>query len=167
LEQAEQKLLVHGALVTHFGKDGIQPVLTQAVLVRIERLCALYFSRLHSEEKALALDPEKFSKSIQVNEWSTPVNLLSGGELRRLQLAAHMAFSLLMLEKSNVSIDLRIFDEPCAPLDEAGYRAFLDQIKTLYTTQKTLLISHSLLPVPHADHRIKISCRGMHRSHVV
>jgi hypothetical protein len=173
LHELESEMKTHEKLFSsavklcrHFGKDGIQPALTHAALQRIESLCASYFADLHSNEKALMLDADKYSKNIQVGEWSTPVNLLSGGELRRLQLASFMAFSHLTLEKANLSLDVRVFDEPCSPLDAAGHAAFLLQLKNRYPTHKSVLISHSNVPEKYADHLVKIKCRGLHRSHI-
>jgi ABC-type cobalamin transport system ATPase subunit len=166
LEDDKDALFLSSNLVQHFGKDGIQPALTQAVLQRVERLCAHYFGSLHSSAKAMTLDCQKYSKSIQEGEWCTPVNLLSGGELRRLQLASFLAFSQLTLEKANVSMDLRIFDEPCAPLDAAGHVAFLKQIKELYPRHKTILISHADIPGAFAEHHVKIKSRGLYRSSI-
>jgi len=166
LEEDEAEFFVASSLAKHFGKDGIQPVLTQAVLQRVECLCASYFGSLHSTQKALMLDCQKYSKSIQEGEWATPVNLLSGGELRRLQLASFLAFSQVTLEKANVCMDVRIFDEPCAPLDSAGHAAFLQQIKALYPEHKAILISHANTPENLADHRLKIKSRGLYRSSI-
>ena len=167
LGEREATFFTVSNLTHHFGKDGIQPALTQAVLQRVENLCATYFGALHSTQKAMTLDCQKYSKSIQEGEWNTPVNLLSGGELRRLQIASFLAFSQLTLEKANVSMDLRIFDEPCAPLDAAGQVAFLKQIKELYPTHKSILISHADIPENHADRRVNIKSRGLHRSSIV
>jgi len=167
LQRNEAKFSSASKLAHHFGKDGIQPVLTQAVLQRVESLCASYFRSLHSTQKALTLDCQKYCKSIQEAEWCTPVNLLSGGELRRLQLASFLAFSQITMEKTNVCMDIRIFDEPCAPLDAAGHGAFLRQLKTLYPAHKTILISHANAPENMADHHLKIRSVGLYRSSVV
>jgi len=98
-----------------------------------------FFQTLHgSKGFELAID----AKGRLAKRVGQAPHLLSGGELRRLQLAGFFSFGALALEHQAVSLNVRVLDEACLSMDGGGTAAFLAAARQALPSVGVLVVSH-------------------------
>ena len=145
-QEADDGASGHAALADLMGKNGVPNALSSRLLATLEDRTAACFESMSGDRLAFAMrfnDKGRLVKTVtQPDGHTLPMNLLSGGQFRRLQLASFMAFSEVAQRRRRVRIDLRILDEPMQSIDGAGMRAFIDAVRGAFVGKRVLLISH-------------------------
>lgn len=153
----------HATLATLMGKDGVPNQLCLRMLRILEETAGTFFESMSSDMMGFSMgfdDKGKLEKKVTMGSGERlALNLLSGGELRRLQLAGFLAYSDVALRHRRLRINLRVLDEPMQGIDGVGMRAFLTAVKRSFVSKHVLLISHRPYETSFAfDSVVKIRC---------
>eukprot|EP00899_Mesostigma_viride_P011979 jgi/Mesvir1/20782/Mv07893-RA.1 len=150
-------------VATAFGPQGIQSFVVEGALSEIQTRAARYLEGLSGGSLALTLSPttayksnpekaaEKISKRVHVRladgtSIERSLSQLSGGELRRLELATALGYAEFVEERSGVHCNVIVLDEALQHLDSEGGRCVAEVLRNL--KQETVLIvsqAHSAL----------------------
>ena len=172
-EEAEDLRSCHAALADLTGKDGVPNALSTRLLATLEESTAVGFETMAGNHNQLAFamgfnDKGRLVKTVtQADGQALALNLLSGGQYRRLQLAGFLAFSEVAQRRRRVRFDLRILDEPMQSIDGAGMRTFVAAVRDAFAGKHVLLISHRPYEATFAfDRVLKVRCdRGASSIH--
>ncbi len=134
-----------------FGTKGVQTYIVEGILFKMSTYTTDWCKRLF-DEKSLGApvfkieinDDESLGKTIQFGE-SINAKALSGGQYRRLQIAAFMAWRTHAEMYTGIHTNLLLLDEPAANIDIIGFRQMEQALKDWCVPNKTcLFISHDV-----------------------
>lgn len=161
--KASADMRIHTALADLTGPNGIQNALSARLLATLESQTAESFAAMSAKEFDLRIQFNEKGKVVQTISHGAnrmPMNLLSGGELRRLKLAAFLAFSDVALNHRRVKMNVRVLDEPLAGVDGEGVRSFISTARTAFKPLTCFFISHRPYEAEFAfDSTLRIMCK--------
>ena len=146
-KQKEQLVKHKSALVflnKAVGKNGIQNMILQNAIQdmndELKYWCDTFFTKSSVE---IHLDGEKITKKFFNNEaQKQPMGTMSGGEFKRIQLAAFFARNALVQKRSGFRTNMLIMDEPFVSMDKQGILSCVDRICDMFEHQSVYIITH-------------------------
>lgn len=133
------------------SSKGIQTYIVERILYKMSLITTDWCKRLFDEESqgsptfSMEIDEkEGISKVLQFGG-DKRAHALSGGQYRRLQIAAFMAWRTQSEIYTGIHSNLSILDEPAANIDVVGFRQMEKALKDWCGTDKTcVFISHDI-----------------------
>lgn len=130
---------------------GIQTYIVERILYKMSLITTDWCKRLFDEDSqgspmfSMEIDEkEGISKILQFGE-DKRAHALSGGQYRRLQIAAFMAWRTQSEIYTGIHTNLTILDEPAANIDVVGFRQMEKALKDWCGKNKTcIFISHDI-----------------------
>tara|TARA_B100001248_G_scaffold262099_1_gene256065 strand:- start:1168 stop:4284 length:3117 start_codon:yes stop_codon:yes gene_type:complete len=130
---------------------GIQTYIVERILYKMSLITTDWCKRLFDEDSqgspmfSMEIDEkEGISKILQFGE-DKRAHALSGGQYRRLQIAAFMAWRTQSEIYTGIHTNLTILDEPAANIDVVGFRQMEKALKDWCGKSKTcIFISHDI-----------------------
>lgn len=110
---------------------------TNAYLTKLFDITATLEFKNDSEDQGVS----KIRTTVKLDGIERTLGLLSGGQMRRVQLAVDFALSDIVSERSNKPINLRILDESFKDLSEASLERVIEVLKDMKGS--TLVIEHN------------------------
>lgn len=181
LNELEQKktLVQQGAsileqLVEAFGKEGVVAELLREYLPAIESKAAEYLSELTNNELQIEFKPEKqlkrkgqdgevisraqFVVEVTKQNGGTGYDLVSGSEQNKAALVVNWALSDLAYLHSNVSCNLRVYDEVFDGLDALSSERLAQCLirRAQESHQLTLVVTHKQELDEVFEHKIRL-----------
>jgi hypothetical protein len=131
------------------GTKGIQTYVVESLLFKISSYTTDWCKRLFDEESQGSPtfvmkigDKEMLEKTLQFGE-SSAAKALSGGQYRRLQIAAFMAWRALAEVFTGIHVNLLMLDEAGSNVDVVGFRQMEQALKEWSNDKRTcMFISH-------------------------
>ena len=158
LEQQSARLREeHGAfreLVEAFGRRGVQAMLIESILPRLEEEANTLLGRMTENRMHVKLETQRETKGGEVRETldiyiadelgTRSYEMFSGGEAFRINLALRIALSKVLAERKGLpSLPTLFIDEGFGTQDTAGRERILDVIGAIEPDfQKILVITH-------------------------
>jgi len=136
--EAESLRARHQLLASVFS-DSVPNSIASSLMDDLRIRTNQILGHLHDDSK-----PFEFNYSDGLKLSKQTAGVLSGGEHRRLALAAFLAFGRLALTSQSIELNVRIFDEPLVGVDLAGQTAFLNLLHRFrQTDQSFYVVSHN------------------------
>ena len=149
-----EKQLIYDDLIRAFGKDGVQALLVENALPRIEahsnRLLnkltngrlSIRFQLMHGEPESAA-KYEKLEIHISDELGTHGCAAFSGGESFRISFAIRIALSKLLADRSGVGRTMLFIDEGFGSQDKIGQELMIESVQALRSEfDKILVVTH-------------------------
>ena len=149
-----EKQLIYDDLIRAFGKDGVQALLVENALPRIEahsnRLLnkltngrlSIRFQLMHGEPESAA-KYEKLEIHISDELGTHGFAAFSGGESFRISFAIRIALSKLLADRSGVGRTMLFIDEGFGSQDKIGQELMIEAVQALRAEfDKILVVTH-------------------------
>ena len=147
---------VYADLATAFGKGGVQALLIEAAIPRLEEEANRLLGRMTEHRMTLRLETQRergtdprgdFIETLDVliaDELGTrSYEMFSGGEAFRINLALRIALSKLLAWRSGAPLPTLFIDEGFGTQDASGQERILDVIKAIEEDfQRIIVITH-------------------------
>ncbi len=151
--QEEQS--VYQELVNAFGRQGVQAMLIETVVPRLEEEANILLGRMTDNRTHLRLETQRERRSgkgdpietleIQVNDELGPrsYEMYSGGEAFRVNLALRIALSKVLAQRMGAPMPTLFIDEGFGTQDAVGRERILDVIAAIQDDfEKIIVITH-------------------------
>jgi len=151
--QGEQS--VYQELSTAFGRQGVQAMLIETVVPRLENVTNELLGRMTDNQMNVRLETQRERASGQGEPRETleilvddrgqsrSYEMLSGGEAFRVNLALRIALSKVLAQRIGVPLPTLFIDEGFGTQDTVGRERILDMINTIGDDfEKVLVITH-------------------------
>ena len=136
-----------------WSKNGIQALIIDNILPKIENEINKYLNILSNGEIFIKFETQKIAKNGNLNETldiivsdsngSRPYERYSGGQRTRIDFAFHIGLAKFLTKQSGVNIDFFVIDEGLGTLDTDGRDSVLETIQNLNSIFKQIfIISH-------------------------
>lgn len=151
---ADEKRRVYQALVTAFGKRGVQALIIENAIPELEEAANQLLARLTDNAmhvrfettraaRATGAEIETLDIKITDDSGTRPYELFSGGEAFRINFAIRIALSGLLARRAGASLQTLILDEGFGSQDGKGREKLLEAIEVVKSDfQKILVITH-------------------------
>ena len=146
---------IYQELVTVFGRQGVQAMLVETVVPRLEDEANLLLGRMTDNRMHLQLETQRERRSgrgepietleIRVSDELGPrsYEMYSGGEAFRVNLALRIALSKVLAQRMGVPLPTLFIDEGFGTQDAAGRERILDVIGAIQDDfDKIIVITH-------------------------
>ncbi len=146
---------IYQELVEAFGRRGVQAMLIETVLPRIEEEATALLGRMTDNRMHLKLESQRERKSrkgepietleIKISDEMGPrsYELFSGGEAFRINLALRIALSKVLAHRRGAPLPTLFIDEGFGTQDAAGRERILDVIRAIEDDfQRIIVITH-------------------------
>ena len=146
---------IYQELVTAFGRQGIQAMLVETVVPRLEDEANLLLGRMTDNRMHLQLETQRERRTgrgdpietleIRVSDELGPrsYEMYSGGEAFRINLALRIALSKVLAQRMGVPLPTLFIDEGFGTQDAAGRERILDVIGAIQDDfDKIIVITH-------------------------
>jgi DNA repair exonuclease SbcCD ATPase subunit len=147
LKQAEEQKRYLLELKRIFGPAGIRAFVFDGIIRELNARIAGYLSTLSSGSLTFEITPDdqkgKFVEACRHNGVERSVNALSGGEQRRLSLAADLALSDVVQNRLGITPDCLFLDEALNGLDITGKEAVMTLLQDMATRKTVYLVDHA------------------------
>ena len=136
-----------------WSKNGIQALIIDNILPKIENEINKYLNILSNGEIFIKFETQKIAKNGNLNETldiivsdsngSRPYERYSGGQRTRIDFAFHIGLAKFLTKQSGTNIDFFVIDEGLGTLDTDGRDSVLETIQNLNSIFKQIfIISH-------------------------
>ena len=136
-----------------WSKNGIQALIIDNILPKIENEINKYLNILSNGEIFIKFETQKIAKNGNLNETldiivsdsngSRPYERYSGGQRTRIDFAFHIGLAKFLTKQSGTNIDFFVIDEGLGTLDSDGRDSVLEMIQNLNSIFKQIfIISH-------------------------
>lgn len=149
------ELGIYTDLVQAFGKQGVQALLIETILPRIEDEANQLLARMTDGRMTVKLETQRELRSrrgefaetleIKISDELGPRNyeMFSGGEAFRINLALRIALSKVLAYRSGAPLPTLFIDEGFGTQDTAGRERIVDVIRAIEPDfQRIIVISH-------------------------
>ncbi len=146
---------IYQELVHALGKQGVQAMLIETVLPRLEEEANTYLGRMTDNRMSVKLETQRERKSrrgdpietleIKISDELGPRNyeMFSGGEAFRINLALRIALSKVLAHRRGAPLPTLFIDEGFGTQDAAGRERIMDVIRAIESDfQKIIVITH-------------------------
>lgn len=146
---------IYQELVTAFGRQGVQAMLIETVVPRLEDEANLLLGRMTDNRMNLQLETQRERRTgkgdpietleIRVNDELGPrsYEMYSGGEAFRINLALRIALSKVLSQRMGAPLPTLFIDEGFGTQDAAGRERILDVIGAIQDDfDKIIVITH-------------------------
>ena len=146
---------IYQELVTSFGRQGVQAMLVETVVPRLEDEANLLLGRMTDNRMHLQLETQRKRRTgrgdpietleIRVSDELGPrsYEMYSGGEAFRINLALRIALSKVLAQRMGVPLPTLFIDEGFGTQDAAGRERILDVIGAIQDDfNKIIVITH-------------------------
>ena len=146
---------IYQELVTAFGRQGIQAMLVETVVPRLEDEANLLLGRMTDNRMQLQLETQRERRTgrgdpietleIRVSDELGPrsYEMYSGGEAFRINLALRIALSKVLAQRMGVPLPTLFIDEGFGTQDAAGRERIMDVIGAIQDDfDKIIVITH-------------------------
>jgi exonuclease SbcC len=146
---------IYQELVTAFGRQGVQAMLIETVVPRLEDEANLLLGRMTDNRMHLQLETQRERRTgrggpietleIRVSDELGPrsYEMYSGGEAFRVNLALRIALSKVLAQRMGVPLPTLFIDEGFGTQDAAGRERILDVIGSIQDDfDKIIVITH-------------------------
>jgi DNA repair protein SbcC/Rad50 len=146
---------VYQELVTAFGKQGVQAMLIETVVPRLEEQANILLGRMTDNRMHVKLETQRERRSgkgdpietlaINVSDELGPrsYEMYSGGEAFRVNLALRIALSKVLAQRMGAPLPTLFIDEGFGTQDAAGRERILDVISAIQDDfDKIIVITH-------------------------
>jgi DNA repair protein SbcC/Rad50 len=146
---------VYQELVTAFGKQGVQAMLIETVVPRLEEEANILLGRMTDNRMHVKLETQRERRSgkgdpietlaINVSDELGPrsYEMYSGGEAFRVNLALRIALSKVLAQRMGAPLPTLFIDEGFGTQDAAGRERILDVISAIQDDfDKIIVITH-------------------------
>ena len=155
LEQAREGQGIYQELVGAFGRQGIQAMLIETVVPRLEEEANLLLGRMTDNRMHVKLETQRERRSgsgepietleINVSDELGARNyeMYSGGEAFRVNLALRIALSRVLSQRTGAPLPTLFIDEGFGSQDASGRERILDVISAIEDDfDKIIVITH-------------------------
>lgn len=155
LRNLRREQAIFQELVEAFGKRGVQAMLIETALPRVEEEANTLLGRMTDNRMHLKLESQREPKSrkgepietleIKVSDELGPrsYELFSGGEAFRINLALRIALSKVLAHRRGAPLPTLFIDEGFGTQDSAGRERILDVIRAIEEDfEKIIVITH-------------------------
>ena len=155
LSRAQDELTVYQDLVNAFGRQGIQAMLIETVVPRLEEETNLLLGRMTDNRMHVKLETQADRRSgsgdpietLQINVsdelGSRSYEMYSGGEAFRVNLALRIALSKVLCQRTGAPLPTLFIDEGFGTQDASGRERILDVISAIEDDfDKIIVITH-------------------------
>ena len=155
LAEANGDQAIYQALVTAFGRTGIQAMLIETVVPRIEEEANQILGRMTDGAMHIRLetlverrsgkgDPsETLDIHVSDEQGSRPYEMFSGGEAFRINLSLRIALSRVLAQRTGAPMPVLFIDEGFGSQDTAGIERVMGAISTISAEfEKIIVITH-------------------------
>ena len=153
--QLEEDQSIYQELATAFGRQGIQAMLIETVIPRLEEEANDLLGRMTDNQMHLKLETQRERRSgrgepietleINVSDELGPRNyeLYSGGESFRINLALRIALSKVLSQRMGATLPTLFIDEGFGTQDSVGRERIMDVISSIEDDfDKIIVITH-------------------------
>ena len=153
--QASHRLDISQELANSLGRQGVQAMLIESVVPRLEEEANILLGRMTDNRIHLRLDTQRERRStagspietldITVHDELGPRNyeMYSGGEAFRINLALRIALSRVLAQRTGATLPTLFIDEGFGTQDASGRERVLDAISAIQDDfQKIIVITH-------------------------
>ena len=153
--QLEEDQSIYQDLATAFGRQGIQAMLIETVIPRLEEEANYLLGRMTDNQMHLKLETQRERRSgrgepietleINVSDELGPRNyeLYSGGESFRINLALRIALSKVLSQRMGATLPTLFIDEGFGTQDSVGRERIMDVISSIEDDfDKIIVITH-------------------------
>ena len=146
---------IYQELVTAFGRQGVQAMLVETVVPRLENEANLLLGRMTDNRMQLQLETQRERRTgrgdpietleIRVSDELGPrsYEMYSGGEAFRINLALRIALSKVLAQRMGAPLPTLFIDEGFGTQDAAGREQILDVIGAIQDDfDKIIVITH-------------------------
>ena len=153
--QLEEDQSIYQELATAFGRQGIQAMLIETVIPRLEEEANYLLGRMTDNQMHLKLETQRERRSgrgepietleINVSDELGPRNyeLYSGGESFRINLALRIALSKVLSQRMGATLPTLFIDEGFGTQDSVGRERIMDVISSIEDDfDKIIVITH-------------------------
>ena len=153
--QLEEDQSIYQELATAFGRQGIQAMLIETVIPRLEEEANYLLGRMTDNQMHLKLETQRERRSgrgepietleINVSDELGPRNyeLYSGGESFRINLALSIAISKVLSQRMVATLPTLFIDEGFGTQDSVGRERIMDVISSIEDDfDKIIVITH-------------------------
>ena len=151
----KDELGIYQELTDAFGKRGVQAMLIETVLPRVEDEANILLGRMTDNRMNLKLESQRERRSgrgepietleIKISDEMGPrsYELFSGGEAFRINLALRIALSKVLAHRRGAPLPTLFIDEGFGTQDAAGRERILDVIRAIEEDfEKIIVITH-------------------------
>lgn len=141
---------LYGDLATAFGRDGVQAMLIDQALPRMEVIANELLDTMTGGRIQLQLSTRRETKSGKVNETldirisdelgQRDYEMFSGGEAFRIDFALRIAMSQTLAERSGASLPTLIIDEGFGTQDRDGLDRLVDALMSIKDRFRLILL---------------------------
>ncbi len=155
LQTLETEQSIFQELVTAFGRQGVQAMLIETVVPRLEEEANLLLGRMTDNRMHVKLETQRERRSgrgeaietleINVSDELGPrsYEMYSGGEAFRVNLALRIALSKVLAQRMGAPLPTLFIDEGFGTQDSAGRERILDVISAIQDEfDKIIVITH-------------------------
>ena len=155
LREHEKEQSIFQELVTAFGRQGVQAMLIETVVPRLEEEANLLLGRMTDNQMHVKLETQRERRSgrgeaietleINVSDALGPrsYEMYSGGEAFRVNLALRIALSKVLAQRMGAPLPTLFIDEGFGTQDGAGRERILDVISAIQDEfDKIIVITH-------------------------
>ena len=155
LSQAREEFSTYQELVSAFGRQGIQAMLIETVVPRLEEETNLLLGRMTDNRMHVKLETQRERRSgtgdlvetLQINVsdelGSRSYEMYSGGEAFRVNLALRIALSRVLSQRTGAPLPTLFIDEGFGTQDASGRERILDVISAIEDDfDKIIVITH-------------------------
>ena len=155
LTDLEDQQSVYQELVTAFGRQGVQAMLIETVVPRVEEEANVLLGRMTDNRMQLQLETQRERRTgrgdpietleIYVSDELGPrsYEMYSGGEAFRVNLALRIALSKVLAQRLGAPLPTLFIDEGFGTQDAAGRERILDVIGAIEQDfEKVIVITH-------------------------
>ena len=146
---------IYQELVTAFGRQGIQAMLIETVVPRLEEEANLLLGRMTDNQMQVQLETQRERRTgrgdpietleIRVSDGLGPrsYEMYSGGEAFRINLALRIGLSKVLAQRMGAPLPTLFIDEGFGTQDAAGRERILDVIAAIQDDfEKIIVITH-------------------------
>lgn len=143
---------VYKSLVSAFGRQGIQSVITDNVITEVEDLTNNLLSELSHNSISVKFLTKKADTNGDLKETldieittetgAASFDTFSGGEKFRVVFAIRLALANIQANRAGSSVKILMLDEVSSYLDEHGKNIFISIIRRLEKDMKVMVITH-------------------------
>ena len=155
LNRLNEEAGIYQELAHALGKQGVQAMLIEAVLPRLEEEANTYLGRMTDNRMSIKLETQRERKSrrgdpietleINISDELGPRNyeMFSGGEAFRINLALRIALSKVLAHRRGAPLPTLFIDEGFGTQDAAGRERIMDVVRAIESDfQKIIVITH-------------------------
>ncbi len=155
LAASQEELGIYQELVTAFGRQGVQAMLIETVVPRLEEEANLLLGRMTDNRMHVKLETQRERRTghgepietLEINVSDElglrSYEMYSGGEAFRVNLALRVALSRVLSQRLGVPLPTLFIDEGFGTQDTAGRERILDAISSIADDfDKIIVITH-------------------------